>query len=162
MVLGYHVDLHVIVDTILRLGVRTDSKASVEDQTVQSSQIGCQLLCHRVGLMQVFQVNLGKLNTGDISVRFEAILCFRKVLLFLAKEVELVAIVLKQMCADAKAWRILARGEYDLLRFQQTDASTSPRDDVHFASQVRNVGVRVIFVLVPRHICDEVRCGYLQ
>lgn len=102
--LGEDVDLHVAVDAVFGFGVDADAQAGVEDQGVEAGEVGGEALGDSVDVVEVFELDLDGLDAGEVAVLLQAFFRRGDVLGFLAEEVELLAVVLEQVRADAEAW----------------------------------------------------------
>lgn len=84
MELSNMVDLHMRIDSILAKRKVADTQSGIADQTVQSLKLRCKVLRYAVCLMKVFELDLDRVNLGDVAVLLESFLGFGEVLFLLA------------------------------------------------------------------------------
>lgn len=95
VMLGKDIDLHMTVDTIFGFIVNTYAQTGVEDEGIELVKLGGKFLGDRVGVVEVFELDLNRLDFGDVAVLLQRFFRFLDVLFLLAEEVELFTVVLE-------------------------------------------------------------------
>jgi hypothetical protein len=126
------IDLHVGVDAVLSEVENSDTESSVADESVKSVEFRGQLLGYFIRLLQVFKLDLHRVDFRNVSILLESFLSVFDVLLLLAEKVEGSRVVLEDMGADT-----------------ETDPSGSTCHDIDLECLVKCQFVRIVVDTLP-------------